>query len=98
MSDESRQPIHGNDDHERLGTEHRQGRVDFPVGDDSVRESVLAGGRPWLGIHFECCNVYTRVYKNKPGTAYVGWCPQCSRRVRLPIGPDGTGARFFSAS
>ena len=51
--------------------------------------------RPFLGITFECCNVYARIYKNKEGTAYVGRCPKCMRAVRVPIGKGGTGQRFF---
>ncbi len=51
--------------------------------------------KPFLGITFECCNVYARIYKNKDGTAYVGRCPKCMRSVRVPIGKGGTGQRFF---
>lgn len=56
-----------------------------------------ADGRPWVGIHFDCCGIYTRVYRNREGTAYVGVCPRCTRRVRLKVGPNGTSARFFVA-
>lgn len=56
-----------------------------------------AGRRRHLGILFACCSVYARVYVNRAGTAYVGHCPKCGRRVELKIGPNGTDARFFTA-
>ncbi len=55
-------------------------------------------GRKYLGIHFNCCQVYYRVYINRAETAYEGRCPKCGRRVRIPIDPGkGTSARFFDA-
>lgn len=51
--------------------------------------------RPFLGIHFRCCNVYVRVYKNHAGTAYEGHCPKCGKRVAVPIGQGGSSQRFF---
>lgn len=53
--------------------------------------------RPYLGVQFECCNVYVRIYRNAQGTAYAGSCPRCMRPLRIPIGEGGTGARFFRA-
>jgi len=53
--------------------------------------------RPFLGIHFECCNVYGRIYRNAGGTAYIGACPTCGNTVRVPIGDKGCNSRFFSA-
>lgn len=53
--------------------------------------------RPWVGIKFECCGVYTRVYRNPEGTAYAGFCPKCLKKVRLAVGAGGTDARFFQA-
>jgi hypothetical protein len=59
-----------------------------------AREST---GRRFVGVHFVCCDVYTRVYVNREETAYEGKCPKCAKRVRLQIGPVGTAARFFTA-
>lgn len=57
----------------------------------------LPDGRRFVGVHFTCCDVYTRVYINRDHSAYEGSCPKCAQRVRLRIGPGGTTARFFTA-
>jgi len=51
----------------------------------------------FLGIMFECCNVYGRIYKNKEGTHYIGRCPKCMRQIKIKIGENGTNTRFFKA-
>jgi len=53
--------------------------------------------RKFVGVRFECCAIYTRVYVNRDGSAYEGRCPRCARGLRLEIGPGGTDSRFFSA-
>ncbi|MFT5090715.1 MAG: hypothetical protein ACI906_001773 [Candidatus Latescibacterota bacterium] len=53
--------------------------------------------RKFLGIHFKCCNIYSRIYANKEKTAYQGACPRCGKRVSLRIGDGGTDTRFFTA-
>lgn len=53
--------------------------------------------RQFLGIMFECCNVYGRIYKNKEGTFYVGKCPRCLREIKIRVGEGGSENRFFRA-
>lgn len=54
-------------------------------------------GRPFLGMHFKCCNVYARLYLNKKGTAFVGWCPRCAAKAEVRVSPTGSKSRFFTA-
>jgi hypothetical protein len=60
-------------------------------------DASAAGCMRFVGVNFACCGVYSRVYRNREATAYVGYCPKCSRPVRLKIGPGGSDARFFTA-
>ena len=54
-------------------------------------------GRPFVGILFECCNVYQRIYLNKERTAFRGGCPKCGKRVEVLVDPNGEKERFFVA-
>ena len=77
--------------------------LDLSSGEDLAARSAepqAAGastGGKILGVHFECCDIYRRIYPNREGTAYVGHCPRCARRVQFLIGAEGTSARFFRA-
>ncbi len=53
--------------------------------------------RPFIGITFKCCNVYTRIYLNRAGDAYEGICPRCyrSKAVVEVVERGGTKDRFF---
>ncbi len=53
--------------------------------------------QPFLGIRFECCKTYGRIYRNAEKTAYRGQCPRCFAKVTVPIGDSGTSSRFFTA-
>jgi hypothetical protein len=55
------------------------------------------GRRPFLGILFECCGVYARVYRQPDQRHYAGRCPRCLRAVRVRVGPDGSSSRMFRA-
>ncbi len=57
----------------------------------------LQCGKPFIGIKFDCCNVYNRVYMNKEKMAYEGRCPRCLRKISVKISKDGVSTRFFSA-
>ena len=52
--------------------------------------------RDFIGVLFECCNIYSRVYINKDRTAYAARCPRCGKPLRVEISPDGSDSRFFS--
>jgi hypothetical protein len=53
--------------------------------------------RPFIGMHFKCCNVYIRIYLNKAETAFVGWCPKCGRKAEVRVSPTGSKSRVFEA-
>jgi len=64
---------------------------------EQIRRAGGGKQRRWIGVHFECCDVYTRIYRNQSASAYEGRCPRCLMRVRVSIGPGGTDNRFFVA-
>jgi hypothetical protein len=62
-----------------------------------VQHPARGEAKRFVGVHFACCRVYTRIYINRDESAYVGNCPRCGKRVRLGIAPDGVDSRFFTA-
>lgn len=67
---------------------------------DSEHEPAAPRGakaRPYIGVFFECCSVYQRVYRRAEQAEYVGRCPRCLRKVRARVGAGGTDARIFHA-
>ncbi len=57
--------------------------------------------RKFIGVWFECCHTYGRLYKNKEGTLYRGRCPKCLRSIQVRIdsnNENATNRRFFRGS
>lgn len=66
-------------------------QVEKPDKDETSR-------KPFVGVHFRCCNVYARIYLNAAGTAFVGWCPRCARKkAEITVSASGSSTPFFSA-
>ena len=66
--------------------------------DDASGAGATGRARRWIGLHFECCGVYARVYRRPGQGCYHGRCPKCLRTIRVRVGPDGTSSRFFRAT
>jgi hypothetical protein len=71
--------------------------LDISSEHDGASSNRGGRGRPFVGVRFTCCEVYSRVYINRQAMAYSGHCPRCLKKVELKIGPGGTDARFFTA-
>ncbi len=72
--------------------------IAMPAGPSNPGPPTSREPRPWLGIYFNCCNVYGRIYKRADARLYVGRCPKCGVSVTVPVGPSGTHARFFETT
>ena len=64
---------------------------------DTPSDGGDADAQPYIGVMFECCNVYTRVYRRPHQLHYSVRCPRCLRVMRVRVGPDGTNTRIFRA-
>jgi hypothetical protein len=75
--------------------------VALPNSDHDEAAETAAGQeycpRPYIGVYFECCGVYARIYRQPDKRCYYGRCPRCLRTVRVRVGPEGTSARLFRA-
>jgi hypothetical protein len=62
-----------------------------------AQNKETSGKRPFIGIVFKCCRIYSRIYLNKKGDAFVGWCPKCSAKMEVLVSPVGSSSKFFFA-
>lgn len=69
----------------------------WPPNSEGSVEDARRSDRPWLGIHFECCDVYARVMRRPDELQYTGRCPKCGRKVHVKVGPGGVRTRLFRA-
>lgn len=67
---------------------------DKPAADDC---SPGAQNRPYIGVYFECCGVYVRIYRAPGADRYSGRCPRCGATVTAQVGSNGTTQRIFHA-
>jgi len=54
--------------------------------------------RPWIGIRWMCCNVYSRVTRHKDVKMYAGRCPKCLKSINIRVAPGGSSCRMFIAT
>lgn len=72
-------------------------RLDLVSEPSQARQSAGDNVRPFIGVHFTCCNIYTRIYRDKRGGFYEGRCPTCFKKVGFVEGHGGHTERFFRA-
>ncbi len=65
--------------------------------DGENAEGSSLRGRPWIAVDWQCCHVYSRIYRTADGTCYKGKCPSCGSFVQAQVGEGGTSKRFFQA-
>lgn len=54
--------------------------------------------RPYIGVQFQCCQVYTRIYRDPKVMYYEGRCPKCMKPIRVEVDPkNGVAGKFIKA-
>jgi len=79
-----------------MPSDPRDYKLDLATGTGpAARQAPAPSHRPFLSVHFACCNVYLRLYRAPGAAEYTGRCPRCGKSVKFPVGQGGTHARAF---
>lgn len=54
--------------------------------------------RVWIGVFYECCETYSRVYRRPSELQYRGRCPKCGMEINVRVGPNGVSSRILIAT
>lgn len=72
----------------------RDYKLDLSTGPKQPAPPVPTG-RPYLSVHFACCGLYQRIYRDPKTIEYRGRCPKCGKSVRFVVGDGGSDSRTF---
>ena len=61
-------------------------------------DTATSTHRVWVGVYYECCAAYARVYRRPDDLRYHGRCPECGAAVSIRVGPNGIAARMLIAT
>lgn len=64
---------------------------------DNKATDIPKARKRFIGVKFDCCQVYTRIYANKDETSFEGRCPKCLRKVSIKTHKKGVNLKWFSA-
>jgi len=63
----------------------------------SKREKDSVTGRSYIGVHYECCQVYSRVYLKQEQKKQISHCPKCGNAFHIKFSENGTDSPFWLA-
>jgi hypothetical protein len=79
-----------------MPSDPRDYKLDLSTGPSQPEPaSENQSAKPFISVHFACCGVYTRIYRNPTDSEYRGRCPKCGKSVRFVVAEGGTTARTF---
>lgn len=65
---------------------------------DAKDDANATGAPQSLGVMFECCHIYRRIFKRPDGSAYEGRCPKCGHPARVLVGEGGSASRVWRST